>query len=142
LWYVEVVFSNSSFQVTGASLSIASRLIPSASFDGTDKKAQLLDGIITANSVPNTRLIILGVAPYAYNPPASASLGSAALGGKYGTSVTPVWRDSLFHITVSSTWNFNATVEDKRAGYARVRQGVESLRAITPDAAYQVSKTQ
>lgn len=129
-------FTSAIKAVVAASLSIASRLVPDTNFATPEKRKELLDAMISANSVAGSRLIILGTAPYAYQPPATASLGSEELGGKYGTSVTEAWRNTIFHITVSSTWNYNATLSDKKAAYSRVTSAVEHLRKITKDAAY------
>ena len=45
----------------------------------------------------------------------------------------------MYHVTVVSTWNWNATVEEKKARYDVASNSIDNLRAITPDAAYLVS---
>lgn len=54
------------------------------------------------------------------------------------TSVTEAWRSSLYHVTVISPWNWNATTEEKRQNYKRASESIDNLRRITPDAAYLV----
>jgi hypothetical protein len=54
------------------------------------------------------------------------------------TSVTDAWRDSIYHVTVVSAWNYNATLAEKRGHYKVVSDAIDNLRKITPDAAYSV----
>jgi hypothetical protein len=44
----------------------------------------------------------------------------------------------LYHVTLPSPWNWNATLAEKQSHYDAVSQSVANLRKITPDAAYQV----
>jgi hypothetical protein len=55
------------------------------------------------------------------------------------TSVTDAWRTSIFHITVVTQWNWNATKADKKRQYTLASGAIDNLRRITPDAAYLVS---
>lgn len=62
----------------------------------------------------------------------------ASVPGDGDTSVTEAWRTSLYHITVISTWNWNATVAEKLASYRKSSESIDYLRRITPDGAYVV----
>jgi len=55
------------------------------------------------------------------------------------TSVTDAWRTSIFHITVVTKWNWNATKPEKQRQYTLASNAIDNLREITPDAAYVVS---
>lgn len=55
------------------------------------------------------------------------------------TSVTDAWRQSVYHVTVVSAWNWNATEQEKIAHYETASNAIDNLRRITPDAAYLVS---
>lgn len=57
------------------------------------------------------------------------------------TSVNDAWRTSLFHVTVVASWNWNATKAEKQGQYSLVSTAAGNLRAITPDAAYLVSRS-
>jgi hypothetical protein len=115
-------------KITGSSLALASRLIPKTLFETEEKKSSLVSGLLAADTA-TPGLIILVAAPtsFPYTP------GS--------TSVTEAWRSSLYHVTVVSTWNWNATLTEKRNHYKAASESIDNLRRITPDAAYQVSDT-
>lgn len=62
----------------------------------------------------------------------------ASYPGDGQTSINEAWRKSLYHVTVTSAWNWNATVTQKRDHYAAASNSIDHLRKITPDAAYLV----
>jgi len=54
------------------------------------------------------------------------------------TSVTPAWRDSLWHVIVADVWNYNTTTTDISQKYSNLTAIVDTLRDFTPDSgAYQ-----
>ena len=55
------------------------------------------------------------------------------------TSVTDAWRMLIFHITVITQWNWNATKLEKKCQYTLASIAIDHLRVILPDAAYIVS---
>jgi len=105
-------------------LAIGSRLIPKTLFETKDKQESLVSGLLAADAA-TPGLIILISAPSAFPHSPGA------------TSVTEAWRSSLYHVTVVSPWNWNATLEEKKQHYKAVSHSVDNLRRITPDAAYQ-----
>ncbi|KAF8660909.1 hypothetical protein AX16_001537 [Volvariella volvacea WC 439] len=110
----------------GQSLALASRLIPKSSFSTPSSRFSLVSSLLATQSTTPS-LIILITAPTSYQP----------LPGPEGrTSVTEAWRDAVYHITVVSPWNWNATAEEKVGAYRRVGEAIDHLREITPDAAY------
>lgn len=110
----------------GSSLALASRLISKDNFQTEEKRSSLVSGLLSANA-ETPGLIILISAP--------SSVPSDAK-----TSVTDAWRSSLYHVTVVSPWNWNATIAEKKSHYGIVSRSIDNLRRITPDAAYVVSR--
>jgi len=107
-------------------LAIASRLVPRGNFETAEKQITLVDALVEAKSSADNLLILID-APSSYPDPDKK------------TSVTEAWRDSLYHITVTSTWNWNSTLEDKKNHYRTAAKSLDKLRKITPDAAYSAS---
>jgi hypothetical protein len=105
----------------GIPLAIASRLVPRANFATPETRKELLDAFMAAHAMtPNFRLLL--------GPPSGYK-------GDEATSINPAWRDSIFHVTMVSSWNFDATTEDKSRIYKLVDDSIEHLRKVTPNAA-------
>lgn len=111
-------------QAIGANLALASRLIPKKNFESAASRRELVEALLNASSVTGG-LRFLGSTPFNFP-------------GDGFTSVTEAWRDSVYHITLISTWNFNATLAEKQEKYKLASRAIDYLRAITPDAAYSV----
>jgi hypothetical protein len=109
----------------GYSLALASRLINKSNFATPTSRSALVSALVAADTA-TPGLIILISAPLSY--PSDNT-----------TSVTDAWRESVYHITVVSPWNWNATKQEKKAGYEAASNSIDNLRNITPDAAYLVS---
>ncbi|KAL9711397.1 hypothetical protein Ac2012v2_005943 [Leucoagaricus gongylophorus] len=124
-WFAFAEAFTSQFKaVVGTSLALASRLIPKTIFETSEKQDSLVSGLLAADAVtPGLIILISGPSAFQYIP------GS--------TSVTEAWRSSLYHVTVVSTWNWNATLSEKRDHYKIASDAIDHLRKITPDAAYQ-----
>ncbi|KAJ3862754.1 hypothetical protein EV359DRAFT_44538 [Lentinula novae-zelandiae] len=116
-------FAADNVAITGVSLALVSRLIPKANFATAESQAELVEGLLNT-TVITPRIIILVTAPSSYP-------------GDNTTSVTEAWRSSLYHVTAVSSWNWNATKEDKKTAYTQASASIDNLRRITPDAAYQ-----
>jgi hypothetical protein len=50
-------------------------------------------------------------------------------------SIHHAWRESIFHITTVTKWNYNTTVAGIKKQYADARAAIEGLRELS-DAAY------
>ena len=86
----------------------------------------LLDALLEAETLtPGVRL--LGVTPINFK-------------GDGKTSITDAWRDSVYHVTLFSPWNYNSTLSSRQAQYNLASQSISLLRNLTPDAAYLVSR--
>lgn len=121
---VPYISTDKTLQAIGANLAIASRLIPKENFETVGSREELLDALLNAHSqTPGLRL--LGSTPFNF-------------AGDNTTSVTEAWRNSLYHVTLISTWNFNATLDEKSSQYDLASNSINNLRKITPDAAYSV----
>jgi len=116
-------FSKSHVAITGKNLALGSRLINKGAFKTPEKRSALVDGLLKSDAA-TPGLIILISAPSTF----PAKQGA--------TSVTEAWRDSVYHVTVVSSWEWNATLAEKKAVYDRVSASSDFLRKVTPDAAY------
>jgi hypothetical protein len=54
------------------------------------------------------------------------------------TSVTEAWRTAIWHTVAEGGWDAAVPVADEKAAYTGIANAISYLRAITPDAAYQV----
>ncbi|KAK0227831.1 FAD-binding domain-containing protein [Armillaria fumosa] len=106
----------------GVETTLGSRLIPAEKFATDSGKAGLLD--ILARMVQQFSLSpyirVVGT-PFLY----SHTEGS--------TSVTPAWRNALWHMSSSTTLSWNYTAEDMRTQYDFVSMVTQWLRDLSPD---------
>ncbi|THV03671.1 FAD-binding domain-containing protein [Dendrothele bispora CBS 962.96] len=116
-------FADNNVASVGVNVAIASRLIPKDNFSSAAKQTSLIDALVDAKSTADNLLILID-APSSYPDPHEE------------TSVTEAWRNSLYHVTLTSNWNWDATSEDKRGRYKSASSSADKLRRITPDAAY------
>ncbi|KAJ6545042.1 FAD-binding domain-containing protein [Mycena vulgaris] len=106
----------------GYSIAMASRLVARGNFQTALKRTELLDALLTATELTPSLLFDI-TAPSSFP-------------GDNTTSVTPAWRDSVYHVTVKVPWNWNATTAEKLRGYDLVDTAINHLRNITPTASY------
>lgn len=52
------------------------------------------------------------------------------------TSVTPAWREAVYHVTSMGRWAWNATGAEVRGVYRETSRLMDFVRGVTPDAAY------
>lgn len=118
------VFTSQHVAVTGTNLALASSLVNKINFMTTTSRSALVSALVAAETA-TPGMIILISAPSSY--PSDGT-----------TSVTDAWRQSLYHVTVVSLWNWNATQQEKKAHYNAVSNSIDNLRKISPGpAAYQ-----
>ncbi|KAF9481267.1 FAD-binding domain-containing protein [Pholiota conissans] len=103
----------------GIPLLTSSRLIPANTFKSSP--TQLRDALlnITANSVET---ILFADTPFSFKP----------FAGTGPTSVTPAWRNSIWHVTSGNGWLFNTPTAGKQAVYTGVTELMQLLRDLTP----------
>ncbi|KAG6851627.1 hypothetical protein H0H87_000220 [Tephrocybe sp. NHM501043] len=97
-------FTSDHVSVVGSHLAEASRLIRKDNFATAANRTALVKGLLDADAA-TPGLIVLLTAPTSYQ----------AVEGT--TSVTEAWRSSVYHITVVSSWDYNATYSEKRGNY-------------------------
>ncbi|KAF8879978.1 FAD-binding domain-containing protein [Gymnopilus junonius] len=111
----------------GLPIAMGSRLIPAANHATAQSRAQLLEAMLNAFNSSSFSQVCM-TTPFAANQPDAV------------TSVNPVWRTSLYHVILTNTWEFNATLADKQAAYAASTKAADFLRAITPSSGAYVNE--
>ncbi|KAJ7454533.1 FAD-binding domain-containing protein [Mycena galericulata] len=114
----------------GYSVSLTSRLVPRASFASPASRSELVETLLAASGAPapDAPLMIIQI-----TAPTATHAEDLAPGR---TSVTPAWRDAVYHVTSMGMWNWNTTAADVRGVYTRTSALMDHVRALTPDAAY------
>ncbi|KAH8108810.1 FAD-binding domain-containing protein [Phellopilus nigrolimitatus] len=109
----------------GLPFAIASRLIPAANFQTAESQAELVDTLLTTFN--NGQLpIIFSVAPF-------------LLGNMSGTSLNPIWNNSLWHVSDNfGVLELQHDLSEKQQIYGKLSKGMDPVRNITPGSgAYQ-----
>ena len=113
-------------QAVGPELELGTRLIPSSFFSTDDGRAQL--GALINDTLSFASPYIGASTPFGYKNDTS------------GTSVTPAWRDAIWHLSVKWQFSYNDTLESRTAGYQTLTEHVQKFRDLTPGSgAYFVS---
>ncbi|KAJ7860888.1 FAD-binding domain-containing protein [Mycena leptocephala] len=114
----------------GYSTSLTSRLVQRASFATPESRTELLSALMAASGAPapDAPLMIIQITAPTATRPADLAPGR--------TSVTPAWREALYHVTSMGMWNWNATKQDIMGVYDRTSRLMDNVRKVTPDAAY------
>ncbi|GLB33561.1 putative oxygen-dependent FAD-linked oxidoreductase family protein [Lyophyllum shimeji] len=115
-------FTAEHVSLVGTNMAEASRMVSKDNFATAADRSALVSALLAADAATPGLLILL-TTPYSY--PSDGQ-----------TSVTDAWRSSLYHVTVVSTWEWNATGAQKKAAYSAASASIDNLRKITPDAAY------
>ncbi|KIK56944.1 hypothetical protein GYMLUDRAFT_229963 [Collybiopsis luxurians FD-317 M1] len=103
----------------GIDAAISSRLIPSSVFESQEARNALVETI--ANAAPYF-LTISTVTPFIYNNYTENS-----------TSVTPAWRDAVWHFLFADLWSWNTTTDGKIAVFQTLNNLTAALTDIAPD---------
>ena len=113
-------------KAVGPELDLGTRLIPTTFFNmssGRDALSALIRDTLSFASP----YIVAGT-PFLYEATPGA------------TSVTPAWRDAIWHLSVKWQFNFNDTLAEREYGYAQLEEHVQQFRDLTPGSgAYFVS---
>lgn len=104
----------------GVPNALTTRLVPQKNHETLESRAQLKDALL--NACDNAEFCQLHL---------TTPFGFKETDGK-DTSINPIWRHSLYQVILVNPWAYNATVEEKRAAYARGSKAVNFLRDITP----------
>ncbi|KAH8116292.1 FAD-binding domain-containing protein [Phellopilus nigrolimitatus] len=103
----------------GIPLILTTRLIPKSLFE-TDEGRTVLTNVLI-DMIPIALPYIPVVPPVLFKATEGA------------TSITPAWRNALWHLAAHATWQFNTSVPDILDKYALVHNVTEILREIAPD---------
>ncbi|EMD34723.1 hypothetical protein CERSUDRAFT_116916 [Gelatoporia subvermispora B] len=103
----------------GPEITLGTRLLPTTLFSTEEGRAALSN--VFKQTLPFASPYIVAGTPFLYQ----YEEGS--------TSVTPAWRDSLWHLSISSRFNWNSTIEERTQTYQTVHDHIEAFREITPD---------
>ncbi|KAH7921420.1 FAD-binding domain-containing protein [Leucogyrophana mollusca] len=103
-------------QSVGVLQAIASRLIPKTNFESANGRSQLVDLLVSLPAI-----YIPVVPPVLFNATRNA------------TSITPAWRDSLWHLISGAVWEYNSTATEIEVMFGVAHNLTLSMRAIAPD---------
>ncbi|KAJ7493661.1 hypothetical protein FB451DRAFT_1215052 [Mycena latifolia] len=103
----------------GNSIALGSRLIPKALFETPAGREALVAHLLNQTATHGMPYIPVGT-------PISFKCTP-------GTTLTPAWRDSLWHLTSALAWPYNSSVADIRAALGSMHDFVEDLRALAPN---------
>ena len=113
-------------QAVGPELELGTRLIPTKFFNTTSGRTAL--AALVRATLPFASPYIGVTTPFLYDATPGA------------TSVTPAWRDAIWHLSVKWQFNFNDTLAEREYGYAQLEEHVQQFRDLTPGSgAYFVS---
>ncbi|KAL1948480.1 hypothetical protein VTO73DRAFT_12555 [Trametes versicolor] len=99
--------------------ALASRLIPASVFNTSASRAALSDALVAA-AQRHTITLLFSVAPHFFK------------GGDGLTSVSPAWRESLWHVIYIDYWAYNTTVSERAQIYQGLEADAQALRDIAP----------
>ncbi|KAI0827414.1 FAD-binding domain-containing protein [Trametes gibbosa] len=103
--------------------ALASRLIPASLFndDATTATRSALRDAIVAAAQRHDITFLFAVAPHFFGK------------GDGQTSITPAWRDALWHVFYIDYWTFDTTPAQRARIYQRLEEDAQVLRRIAPD---------
>ncbi|KAI0749994.1 FAD-binding domain-containing protein [Daedaleopsis nitida] len=108
----------------GRPFTVASRLIPAQSFQDADNRTQLAE-LLLETYKHSVSKVVLAVAPFSFQDDGQ-------------TSVTPAWRNALWHVLTAKEWQFDTRLGVKNRKDDRLSAKMDDLRAFTPGSgAYQ-----
>ncbi|KAJ7244489.1 hypothetical protein C8J57DRAFT_977766, partial [Mycena rebaudengoi] len=96
------------------------RLIPKANFQSREGRAQLVAHLLRQTAAFGMPYIPVG-------PPVAFKHEPGA------TSVSPAWRDTVWHVRTSVGWPYNATTGEVRRALSTTHAFVDELRALAPN---------
>ncbi|KAJ7641178.1 FAD-binding domain-containing protein [Roridomyces roridus] len=103
----------------GFAMTTASRLIPVSVFESASQRAQLAQAMTSIKDEAPVA-IAFGVAPFYH-------------GNNHDTSVSPAWYDSLWHLAVADTWNYDADTKDLTEIYSNLSTAIDPFRKLAPN---------
>ncbi|KAJ7605564.1 FAD-binding domain-containing protein [Roridomyces roridus] len=116
----EAFFNNFVFAIhpDGVPLTAASRLIPSTNFKSADQRVDLVKTVDAAVNLVDLA-VVFGTTPWLH-------------GDQGSTSVNPAWYNSLWHVAIGKTWDFNTTAAEIEGKYKNLTAVASGLRLLAP----------
>jgi len=122
-------------ELVGLGTAIGSRLIPTANFVGEKNQQQLLDAMMNVATTVQNPFPLKEPLLYTYGAPLQFLVTSPYNYKDDGTSsITPVWRNSVWHVFINSAFSNEASKSEIAAAFQRSHTAANFLRAITPNA--------
>ncbi|PIL34937.1 hypothetical protein GSI_02724 [Ganoderma sinense ZZ0214-1] len=106
----------------GYERSASSRLLPSRLFTNASTLAQLRS--LVADVLPFANPYIIAGTPWLYEP---------APGAAGATSVTPAWRDAVWHLLLSTSFEYNDTLAEREGRYRALSAHIQGFRDLAPE---------
>lgn len=114
-------------ELVGLGTAIGSRLIPAANFNGAANQTQLFNALMNVSNIVQSQL------PIAYGAPLQFLVTTPTNYPDDGTSsITPAWRNSLWHVFINSAFSNEASASTIAAAFQRSHSAAQFLRNITP----------
>ncbi|EJF63609.1 FAD-binding domain-containing protein [Dichomitus squalens LYAD-421 SS1] len=105
----------------GPELELGTRLLPSSFFSTDSGRAQL--SALIKDTLSFASPYIVAGTPWLYKP----------LDGAAGeTSVTPAWRDAIWHLSIKWQFQYNDKLEERVEGYRTLSAHIQKFRDLTP----------
>ncbi|KAI0634750.1 FAD-binding domain-containing protein [Trametes polyzona] len=102
----------------GPELSLGTRIIQTSIFTSETGRAQL--SALIKETLPAASPYIVAGTPFNFKEEPGA------------TSVTPAWRDAVWHLSTKVQFQYNTTLEDRKALYNELETRIQKFRDLTP----------
>ncbi|UZJ55526.1 hypothetical protein CBS101457_004846 [Exobasidium rhododendri] len=120
-------------ELVGLGTAIGSRLIPTANFVGASNQQTLLTALMNVVNTVQQPFPLAQPLLYTYGAPLQFLVTTPYNYKDDGTSsITPAWRNSIWHVFINSAFSNEATSADISAAFQRSHTAADYLRAITP----------
>ncbi|KAI0824884.1 FAD-binding domain-containing protein [Trametes gibbosa] len=102
----------------GPELELGTRLLPASLFQTESGRAKLSQ--VIKDILPSASPYIVAGTPWLYKAEAGA------------TSVTPAWRNAIWHVSTKAQFQYNNTVAERKALYKDLTARVQKYRDLSP----------
>ncbi|QRV95987.1 FAD-binding domain protein [Ceratobasidium sp. AG-Ba] len=103
----------------GVNGAVSSRLVPKSLFSNILSKGALYTATLSTVVAASGQAALFMTTPFNYAAKADA------------TSVTPVWREAVWHVVTTIPWDWDASAARAKLGYTTASAAVTPLRALT-----------
>ncbi|CDO71163.1 hypothetical protein BN946_scf184845.g33, partial [Trametes cinnabarina] len=103
----------------GYQVAMGTRLLPSGLFSTESGRAQL--SLLINSTLPYASPYVIAGTPWLFHETPGA------------TSVTPAWRDAIWHMGLSSRFPYNSTLSERTATYQTMEEHIQQFRDLAPE---------